>query len=139
MMIHHLMIAYDGSDQSRKAFDMGLDIATQYRAQVTVLSVARPPEPPVAVEMEAVIDSATEYYRGQFNELKDKAQAIGIEPEFEIRIGHPAEQIIILANQLKTDAIVMGHRGESFLQKWLLGSVARRVLSYAHCTVVVVR
>jgi nucleotide-binding universal stress UspA family protein len=89
--------------------------------------------------MEAVIDSATEYYRGQFNELKDKAQAIGIEPEFEIRIGHPAEQIIILANQLKTDAIVMGHRGESFLQKWLLGSVARRVLSYAHCTVVVVR
>ncbi|NTW36308.1 MAG: universal stress protein [Syntrophobacteraceae bacterium] len=35
--------------------------------------------------------------------------------------------------------IVMGHRGESFLQRWLLGSVAKRVLSYAHCTVVVVR
>jgi nucleotide-binding universal stress UspA family protein len=37
------------------------------------------------------------------------------------------------------DAIVMGHRGESLLQKWLLGSVAKRVLSYAHCTVIVVR
>ena len=139
MMIHHLLIAFDGSDQSRKAFDMGLDIALQYRAHVTVLSVARPPEPPVSVEMEAVIDTATEYYSGQFNELKEKAQTIGIETDFEIRVGHPAEQIIVLANQLKTDAVVMGHRGESFLQKWLLGSVAKRVLSYAHCTVVIVR
>jgi nucleotide-binding universal stress UspA family protein len=33
----------------------------------------------------------------------------------------------------------MGHRGESLFQKWLLGSVAKRVLSYANCTVIVVR
>jgi len=33
----------------------------------------------------------------------------------------------------------MGHRGENLPQKWLLGSVARRVLSLAHCTVIVVR
>lgn len=39
----------------------------------------------------------------------------------------------------KADTIVMGHRGESRLQQWLLGSVAKRVLSYAHCTVVVAR
>jgi hypothetical protein len=33
----------------------------------------------------------------------------------------------------------MGHRGESLIQKWLLGSVAKRVLSYAHCTIIIVR
>jgi nucleotide-binding universal stress UspA family protein len=35
--------------------------------------------------------------------------------------------------------IVMGHRGKSRLQRWLLGSVSKRVLSYAPCTVTVVR
>lgn len=37
------------------------------------------------------------------------------------------------------DAIVMGHRGESLFRRWLLGSVAKRVLSYAQCTVIIVR
>lgn len=41
--------------------------------------------------------------------------------------------------RVAVDAIVMGHRGESFIQRWLLGPVAKRVLSYAHCTVMVVR
>jgi nucleotide-binding universal stress UspA family protein len=35
--------------------------------------------------------------------------------------------------------IVMGHRGKSMLQRWLLGSVSKRVLSYAPCSVTIVR
>jgi nucleotide-binding universal stress UspA family protein len=138
-MVSKLLVAYDGSQQSEKAFAMALDMASHYSAQVIVLSVARPPEPPVAVEMEAVLEAATEYYQAQFKNLKEQASSLGIEPRFEVRVGHPAEQIIHFANEEKADAIVMGHRGESFLQRWLLGSVAKRVLSYAHCTVVVVR
>lgn len=138
-MINKLLAAYDGSQQSEKAFAMALDMASHYSAKVIVIAVARPPEPPIAVEMEAVLESATEYYQGQFQKLKEKAILLGIEARFEVRVGHPAEQIIHLANEEQVEAIVMGHRGESFLQRWLLGSVAKRVLSYAHCTVVVVR
>jgi nucleotide-binding universal stress UspA family protein len=138
-MIGKLLVAYDGSDQSEKAFRLALDIASRYSATMIVLSVARPPEPPVAVELEAVLESATEYFQGQYKRLREQAAAVGIDPVFEVRVGHPAEQIVHRANEAKADAIVMGHRGESFLQKWLLGSVAKRVLSYAHCTVVVVR
>jgi nucleotide-binding universal stress UspA family protein len=138
-MIGKLLVAYDGSQQSEKAFAMALDMASHYSAKVIVIAVARPPEPPIAVEMEAVLESATEYYQGQFQKLKEKAILLGVEARFEVRVGHPAEQIIHLANEEQVEAIVMGHRGESFLQRWLLGSVAKRVLSYAHCTVVVVR
>jgi len=36
--------------------------------------------------------------------------------------------------------IVMGHRGKSsFIDRWLLGSISKRVLSYATCTVTIVR
>ncbi len=138
-MISKLLVAYDASEQSEKAYKLALDMASRYSATMIVLSVARPPEPPVAVELEAVLENATEYFEGHFKRLKEQAAAVGINPVFEVRVGHPAEQIVHRAKEENADAIVMGHRGESFLQKWLLGSVAKRVLSYAHCTVVVVR
>jgi nucleotide-binding universal stress UspA family protein len=119
---------------------MGLEIAVKFSARVIVLSVARPPEPPIAVEMEAVLERATEYYRSGYDALKERALEVGITPRFEIRVGHPAEQIVLLANEEGAQMIVMGHRGGgSFLQRWRLGSIARRVMNYAHCTVVIVR
>jgi nucleotide-binding universal stress UspA family protein len=139
-MIDKLLIAYDGSDESKKAFEMGLEIATKFSAEVVVVSVARPPEPPVAVEMEAVLERAAEYYRSGYGALEESAIALGINPRFEIRMGHPAEQIVLFANEVKAQMIVMGHRGGgSFLQRWRLGSIARRVMNYAQCTVVIVR
>lgn len=138
-MISKMIVAYDGSKQSEKAFKLALDMASRYSAQMIVLSVARPPEPPVAVELEAVLESATEYFEGHFKCLKELADAAGVNATFQVKVGHPAEQIVHMANEEKADAIVMGHRGESLLQRWLLGSVAKRVMSYAHCTVMVVR
>ncbi|HOV84963.1 MAG TPA: universal stress protein [Syntrophobacteraceae bacterium] len=140
MNIQRILIAYDGSPESERAYEMALDLASRYTAELVVVSVARPPEPPIAVEMEAVLEHATEYYRSRFASLKDQAFVQGVEPRFEVRIGHPAEQIVILANEEEAGMIVMGHRGGgSFLQQWRLGSIARRVMNYAQCTVVVVR
>ena len=137
--MNKLLVAYDGSVQSDKAFGQALELASKFSAKVIVVSVALPPEPPVAVEMEAVIESAIEHYEAQFDHLRKLAQSLGIEARFEVRAGHPAEQIVLMAKEEEADAIVIGHRGGSFLQRWLLGSVAKRVLSYAHCTVIVVR
>jgi nucleotide-binding universal stress UspA family protein len=140
MMVTKILIPYDGSEESEKAYVMGLDLASKYSAQVIVLSVARPPEPPIAVETEAVLDAASEYYRKHFELLKKRAAALDIDPRFEVEVGHPAEQIVRLANEENVEMIVMGHRGGgSFLQRWRLGSIARRVMNYAQCTVVVVR
>jgi nucleotide-binding universal stress UspA family protein len=138
-MITKILVAYDGSSQAQKAFDFGLEMAAKYSATMTVLSIARPPEPPVDVELQAVLENATDYFESHFARMKTQATALGIQAEFEVRAGHPAEQIVHLADERKMDAIVMGHRGESLIQKWLLGSVAKRVLSYAHCTIIVVR
>lgn len=134
-----LLVAFDGSKQSEKAYSQALEIASRFSSQVTVLAVAGPPEPPVAVEMGAVLDAAVEHYEKYFDRLKKLAESSGVEVRFEVRAGHPAEQIVQTAEEEEADAIVMGHRGESFVQRWLLGSVAKRVLSYAHCTVIVVR
>lgn len=138
-MITNIIVAYDGSPESKKAFDYALDMAVRYSAGVMVISVAQPPEPAVSVEINAVLESATDYFEAQYGPLKDMAEKAGISIRFKVIVGHPAEQIVRMADETKSEAIVMGHRGESLLQKWLVGSVAKRVLSYAHCTVIVVR
>jgi len=138
-MIRKLLIAYDGSEQAKKAFDTGIEIAAKFGAEVFVISVARPPEPADDVETEAILENANQYYEKHFADLREDAAAAGITPRFEILVGHPADQIVHYANENDVDMIVMGHRGKSFVERWLLGSISKRVLSYAHCTVTIVR
>jgi len=134
-----LLIAYDGSEPSEKAFAVALDLAVKYRAELLVLAVARPPEPADDVETEAILESAQEHYEGLFAPLRELAAAAGIGAAFKVVVGHPADQIVRHAEEFGADQIIVGHRGKTLFQKWLVGSVAKRVLSYATCTVTVVR
>lgn len=138
-MIKNILVAYDGSKNADQAFDFALDIASKYKAKMVVLSVARPSEPPEDVETEAVLENATEHFEKLFLVLRKKAQKHSLTPKFMVRVGHPADQIVNFANEDKTDLIVMGHRGKSVVERWLLGSISKRVLSYARCTVSIVR
>lgn len=138
-MISKLLVAYDSSSQSEKAFDFAVGIAAKFNAELVVCAVATLPEPPVDVEISAILDHAEEFYKKRFTDLAGRAAAVGISPRFELKVGHPAEQIILLAEVEGVQMIVMGHRGNTLIEKWMLGSVCRRVINYAHCTVSVVR
>jgi len=135
-----ILVAYDGSTSADKAFSLGLDLAGKYGADMHVLAVARPPEFGGEVETEAVIENSKKHCHQIMKPLHALIQAnksVGI--HFEVRVGHPAEQIIRHAEEWQADLIVVGHRGRTFFERWLLGSVAKRVLSYAHCAVLVAR
>jgi len=134
-----ILVAYDGSESAEKAFDLALDLARCFHAEVHVLAVVRLPEPADDIETEAILESAREYYEKLFAVLRQKSSGQGILLTFEIMVGHPAEQIVFVAELKNIDHIVMGHRGKTLFQKWLLGSVAKRVMSYAPCSVTIVR
>jgi universal stress protein A len=53
--------------------------------------------------------------------------------------GTPAEEIIRVAEQQGVDLIVIATHGRTGLKHLFLGSVAERVVRYAHCPVLVVR
>jgi nucleotide-binding universal stress UspA family protein len=56
-----------------------------------------------------------------------------------VRIGTPSREIIRLADELDADAIVLGSKGTSTIQRLLLGSTAEDVVRNATCPVLVVR
>lgn len=56
-----------------------------------------------------------------------------------LRAGHPADQIVRLAEDLDVRTIVIGSRGRGGIRRALMGSVSEDVVRHAHCPVLVVR
>ena len=136
-MIKKILIAYDGSNPAKAAFEFALELANKYGAELHVLAAASAPEFGAEVETEAIIESSRRHYNQLLHSLKDRVA--GLTAHFEVVLGHPAESIVLYAEDHGIDHIVVGHRGHSLFERWLLGSVARQVIAYAPCSVTVVR
>jgi nucleotide-binding universal stress UspA family protein len=134
-----ILVGYDGSEQADSAFTYALDLAGKYNAKLIVLSVASLPEPPGIVETAAVMENAQEYFAKRFATLRAQADLMEVATDFAIVVGNPADQIIHYANEHGLDLIVLGHRGKGLVQRWLMGSVSRRVVVHASCAVLIVR
>lgn len=137
-----MLVAFDGSPSAYKAFDFALELAAGFGGtahEIVVLSVVQPPEPADLVEMDAIIDAGTEHFGELFGELRAKAMAAGVAATTEVAVGHPADQVAHYAAEHGCDMVIVGQRGRSMMEKWLLGSVSKRIASYAPCTVVIVK
>jgi nucleotide-binding universal stress UspA family protein len=137
--MNRILIAYDGSDAAARAFSLGIDLAGKYGAEVRVLAVARPPEFGNEVEAEAVIENSKKHYHQVLKPLHALVATAQVKAHFEVAVGHPAEQIVRHAEDWKADLIVVGHKGQGILSRWLVGSVAKQVMQHAPCAVLVVR
>ncbi|RIK88424.1 MAG: universal stress protein [Hyphomicrobiales bacterium] len=89
---------------------------------------------------------AVELPAGLMEQSRSDAQAkltaiaadAGIAAEIVVRTGHPANQILELAEETGADlVIVASHRPG--LQDYFIGSTAGRVVRHANCSVLVVR
>jgi nucleotide-binding universal stress UspA family protein len=133
-----ILVAYDGSPQSQRAADIAFLMAEAMGSKLVIFAVIRPPEPAARAELNAILDDAREHYEQSFVQLRERARRAELELKTEIEVGHPAEHIVRRAEQTDAGLIVMGRRGISAFQRWMLGSISERVLRYAHCPVMVV-
>jgi nucleotide-binding universal stress UspA family protein len=134
-----ILVGSDGSQQSEKAAEIALALATSLDSQLLLFAVARPPEPATTVELDAMLDDAREYFAAKFEKIIQRAKELEVQLETDIAVGHPVEQIVHRAETDHVDLIVLGRRGMSRFEKMLVGSTSEKVLRYAHCPVMVVR
>jgi nucleotide-binding universal stress UspA family protein len=71
--------------------------------------------------------------------IADELSAAGLAADGVAPVGDPGSEIVRAAEAFHADLIVMGTRGQTGFERLLLGSVARKVLQRAHCSVLVVR
>ena len=137
-----ILIATDGSPAAAEAVDLGLELASEQRAEVVLLHVVPPtdfrvtrvgPPHPVPHRLE-ITDEDT-----ALHEAAEKATARGVAFQLELISGEAADEIVTLAEAVAADLVVVGSRGRGAIAGALLGSVSKAVLSQAKRPVLVVR
>jgi len=146
-MISNILIPVDGSEHSRKALELGCDLAKKYSAAVHLIHVTESPirEHTMALGGAAITLHASpeELKQAGSRELEfasEYANNHGVkEVTTEVEGGSPAHRIVESAKDIHADMIVMGSRGLSDLAGLLVGSVSHKVTNMAPCTCITVR
>jgi nucleotide-binding universal stress UspA family protein len=134
------LVAIDGSEGSRHAFDCALSLVERLGGELTALVVEGklPAYAATAGEVDEVKRKKDSFFSRVLDDATRQAAERGVELKTELVPGHAAEVITQYAKAHGHDLIVVGHKGH-FLGDYLLGSTADRVAHHAHCPVIVVR
>jgi nucleotide-binding universal stress UspA family protein len=138
-MIRKILLGYDGSESARSTAESAIEFARRFTAELHIVAVVQEPPLTSDVEVEGFIEGSRKYYDRLLAEMQSRLSGEPFTTHVKSLVGHPAEQLIYYAETNEIDHIVIGHRGHSILSRFMIGSVAHRVLIYAHCAVTVVR
>ena len=115
-MFEKILVSLDGSELAEAALPYGRELAECLGSEIHMLGVCDLPRLPERLLKAYVDDSASKFKRAG---LRAKATVI---------CGTPADVILEYAEKAGIDLIIMSTHGRSGLTRWVLGSVADKVL-----------
>ena len=118
-----ILLASDGSGESRRLVELCVHIAEAHNSRVTLLHVSGPES---AHRPRAIAAQATQLY-----------EWLKVEPVLRTEPGRAHEQIVEVAEREHASLVVLGSRGLTGVRA--LASVSERVAHHAPCSVLVVR
>ena len=143
-----MLIAYDGSDASKKAVDMVLKCCNK-EDEVILLTVipAELAEASFTKMLLPTIDLSSIVKSGSFKEkAMESLKKVSKEIEYAVKkvdivveSGDPADEILISAKKYDSDILLIGYKGYGKEGRFLLGSVTDKVVRHASVSVLVVR
>ena len=140
----NIVIATDGSENTQKAISYGIEIAKLSGATVHalyVLDISSFSSIPMSSEggWEAMYEILKTEGEKAVSVVKNLGEAAGVEVREIVLEGHPVNEIIEFAESNNVDLIVMGTLGKTGFDRFLLGSVAEKVVRGSKVPVMVVR
>lgn len=144
-MFKHILVPVDGSETAQKAVEKAAGLARAFGSTVTVIYVIDP-YPFTGLGSDFAYGQA-EYLSAANAEAKEATEAAhkvltqaGVAVSTQVVEAHTIWRgILETASTQDADLIVMGSHGRRGVEKVVLGSVAQRVLSHAHLSVLIVR
>lgn len=131
--IRRLLLATDGSKASAKALQFLIrELKPQTPAGVIEVLVVyvMPFLPPSDIK-----DGGKSFVHS----CADKLEQAGFRASEAWEVGHPADEIMKIADKQKVDLIVAGAKGLGAVARFFLGSVSTRLVQHSTCSVLVVR
>jgi len=140
MAAKHILACIDFSEHSTRALAEVGEYARANGSKVTLIYVSDPQGfiPPQAIlEPASKTDDAA--HRAELGKLRDQHLS-DVPVELDVVADHaPAKAICDYAETHGVDLIVVGSHGRGGMERWLIGSVAERVVRHATSNVYVVR
>ncbi|WP_282937928.1 universal stress protein [Paenibacillus sp. RC67] len=140
MLFTKILVAYDGSNLSKKALAKAIDIIQQeaaHDAQAPPLHVIHGVQD-VSYAMGTTITIDPKISEAVIQEAKDVIPA-SVDASYVIQNGSPANTILDYADENGIDLIIMGSRGLGAIREFFLGSVSHNVVQNAKVPVLIVK
>lgn len=142
-MYKKILIPLDGSDLAKKALDQAEKLAPLFGSEIILFQVV--PFMPIYGSPELVTplivdekqkEAAERYLQALVEQLKQK----GLKASATVKTGQQvAVEIIDFAKESGADLIVMCTHGRSGITRWVLGSIALKVLTRAETPILLIR
>lgn len=134
-----ILMAFDNSEQSIKALGNAVKMAKLENAELILMNVY-PDFPEDEGGLKQASAKLMQLSEKTIASGKARAEKAGVVVNTVIEAGYSAaENIIRFADKNNVDLIVMGHKSKTGMERLLVGSVAAKVVTYAPCSVLVVR
>lgn len=137
---HSILVPYDGSASSESALLKAIALAKSDGSEISVLYVIPRYEEMIDfLKTDSVKQSLYQQAEKIVEGAKKTASMQGMQIKAVVQDGHAADKIVVIANTMKHDLIVMGTHGWRGVNKALLGSTAERVIMNASCPILIAR
>lgn len=138
-----ILLPVDGSDFCLKAYDMAKSFAEKFDAEIIVLNVADIEPGFTQTFITQNFQTMDEYLKARAETIiegaKSKFEGSDIKVTFHIATGDPAMEIIDMAEREECDMIIICTHGMTGAKRFLIGSVASKVVHHASMPVFVIR
>ncbi|MCA9995161.1 MAG: universal stress protein [Anaerolineales bacterium] len=145
-MFKHILVPLDGSHFAEMALPYARVLSEKFNAKLTLACVVETPiifgdEFVATANLQAAArETALAETHAYLMSKQGEMRQLGYDVDFKLVEGRlVAEQIIELACLVAADVIVMSTHGRSGIGRWLLGSVADKVLRQANVPVLLIR
>jgi nucleotide-binding universal stress UspA family protein len=141
MKYRKILLAYNGSQDGKRALLECADLASFLQAETHLLAVASMPPSLFLTEgfvPEELLEEEKKRTQAVLDEGIRTLRDRGFNATGHIAVGEPVEEVVRLAKSLGVDLVVVGHnQHSSFAARWWKGSVGATLLDHAPCSILV--
>jgi nucleotide-binding universal stress UspA family protein len=147
-MFKRIVLAFDGSDHAKRAFDVAVELALKYGAALEIVQVVTHQQAPEEIAAFARAERVenpeqielAKCAANSLSPLASRAKKLGVKKvAVEVLRGEPAVEMLDYAKSAGADLIVMGRRGRGRVSGLMLGSVSAKLAGTADCAVLTVK
>jgi nucleotide-binding universal stress UspA family protein len=141
MKYQKILLAYNGSQEGKRALLETADLAGFLNAEAHLAAVASMPPSLFLTEgfvPEELLEEEKKRTQAVLDEGIRSLRERGFKATGHLAVGEPVEEICRLAKSLGVQLIVVGHnQNTSFAARWWKGSVGASLLDYSPCSILI--